>query len=286
MAEREFSRPPGRRQRRPAAEVRAKMLQVAGDLVLDSGLDVGLEALSLEDLIQVARVPRSSVYRQWPYKDAFADDLLCHIAGPDGLLGGQDVFDEETLDVVHRTITGNSHLLRTAHGRRALLREVVRLGAGQNFRAHLSPRMRMRTALMAAVGSSKNLRARANIAAAIETASTRSRDNITELLEYVMRTLGLRMRDSTQTVAQLQAAGAALIQGLAMRHDVAHAAAEQRDDARDPGGSPPDQIASQPVPGAGLDGQPAEWTLAALAYLGIVDAFLEPDPDFRAPQNT
>lgn len=274
--------PRGRRRRTPAAQVRAQMLQAAADVVLDSGLDVSLEALSLEDLIQLARVPRSSVYRQWPYKDAFIDDLLCHLAGPDGLLGSQGVFDQQTVDAVRGTIAANEQLLRTGQGRRALLCEIVRLGAGQNFRAHLGARMRMRTALMAAVGSSKNMHARGAIAAAIQAASARSRDNIIELLQYVMNTLGLRLRQPGMTVAQLQAAGAALIQGLALRHDVAAAAAGQQN-GTGPQGGPPDQIASEPVPGPGLDGKTAEWTLAAIAYLGIVDAFLEPDPAFKPP---
>ena len=38
-----------------------------------------------------------------------------------------------------------------------------------------------------------------------------------------------------------------------------------------------------PVPGPGLDGKPAEWTLAAFAYLGVLDKFLELDPDFTPP---
>jgi AcrR family transcriptional regulator len=260
------------------------MLQTASDAVLDTGLGISTEALSLEDLIQIARVPRSSVYRLWPYKDDFIDDLLCFISGPDGLLGSRGVFDQETISVVRRTIAGNRHRLSTAGGRREVLCEVVRLGAGQNLRAQLSPRGRMWTALMAAVGSSKNLHARSRIAAAIETSVAQSRHAITELLEYVMETLGLRMRDSSWTVAQLQTAGAALLQGLTMRHHVAQAAAQNWPDSKPTDPAPPDQITGQPVPGPGLDGQPAEWTLGALAYLGIVDGFLEPDPDFRAPK--
>ncbi len=38
-----------------------------------------------------------------------------------------------------------------------------------------------------------------------------------------------------------------------------------------------------PVPGPGLDGKPVEWTLAAFAYLGVIDSFLELDPDFVPP---
>lgn len=260
------------------------MLQAGCELVLESGLDVSLEMLSLEELIQVARVPRSAVYRQWPYKDAFADELLCYVAGPRGHLRGTDAFDQETIDVIRKTIADNRHLIGAASGRRALLCEVVRLGAGQNFRAQLSLQMRMHTALMAAVGSSKNLQARSNIAAAMEETEARARNTMTDLIRYVMTALGLRMRDSTSTVEQLQVAGAALIQGLAMRHDVAEAAADQWRDTHEAGVRLPDQITDTPILRPGLDGQPTEWTLAAVAYLGVVDSFVEPDPDFDAAE--
>ncbi len=42
-------------------------------------------------------------------------------------------------------------------------------------------------------------------------------------------------------------------------------------------------LLNAPVPGPGLDGEPAEWTLAAFAYLGVIDSFLELDPDFVPP---
>ena len=47
----------------------------------------------------------------------------------------------------------------------------------------------------------------------------------------------------------------------------------------------PDQVADSPILRPGLDGQPAKWTLAAVGYLGVVDSFLEPDPDFDAARS-
>jgi hypothetical protein len=44
-----------------------------------------------------------------------------------------------------------------------------------------------------------------------------------------------------------------------------------------------DGLLNAPVPGPGLDGKPAEWTLAAFAYLGVLYSFLELDPDFVPP---
>jgi len=42
-------------------------------------------------------------------------------------------------------------------------------------------------------------------------------------------------------------------------------------------------LLNAPIPGPGLNGEPAPWTLAAFAYLGVVDAFTELDPDFVPP---
>jgi hypothetical protein len=42
-------------------------------------------------------------------------------------------------------------------------------------------------------------------------------------------------------------------------------------------------LLNDPIPGPGLHGEPAGWTLAAFSYLGVVDAFMELDPDFTFP---
>lgn len=256
-----------------------KMLQAGCDVLLESGLDVSVEMLSLEELIQIARVSRSAVYRMWD-KDAFIDELLCYVAGPDGYFGGGELFDRETVDVVHKAISDNRHLLDTASGRHALLREAVRVGAGQNFRAQFSPQARIHTALMAAVRSSKNLHDRSNIAVAIEEAEMGSQKHITELIKFVMTTLGFRMRDRSMTVEQLQIIGASTLQGLAIRQDVSEAAAEQWRNTHDADVDSPHGSIVNPVFRPGLDGQPVEWTLAALAYIGVVDGFVELDPNF------
>ena len=50
--------------------------------------------------------------------------------------------------------------------------------------------------------------------------------------------------------------------------------------------SPPSVVnglLNAPIPGPGLHGKQADWTLAAFAYLGVLDAFMELDPDFTAP---
>jgi AcrR family transcriptional regulator len=56
------------------------MLDTAVQLIMDRGMTVSLEHLSVEEIIQAAGVARTSVYRRWPYKDLFFSDLLIELA--------------------------------------------------------------------------------------------------------------------------------------------------------------------------------------------------------------
>jgi len=70
------------------------------------------------------------------------------------------------------------------------------------------------------------------------------------------------------------------VQSMALRNVQVQAAA----DGANGEGAWVDGLLNAPLPGPGLDGKPAEWTLAALAFLGVVDAFIELDPDFTPPE--
>ena len=70
-----------RPERVPAEEVRRRMLEAGRDLAIESGAALTIEHLRVEEVIQRARVPRSSAYRMWPYREDYIDDLLCYLAG-------------------------------------------------------------------------------------------------------------------------------------------------------------------------------------------------------------
>src|SRR5215469_13098238 len=124
-----------RPERVPAEEVRQRMLEAGRELALESGAALTLEHLRLEEVIQRARVPRSSVYRMWPYKDDYIDDLLCYLAGPGSWFSDRVVFDPDTFALIERPLTENKQMLATTEGRRALLCEIVRLAALRNYEA-------------------------------------------------------------------------------------------------------------------------------------------------------
>jgi AcrR family transcriptional regulator len=280
-----------RPERVPAEEVKKRMLDAGRELALDAGAALTIEHLRLEEVIQRARVPRSSVYRLWAYREEYIDDLLCYLAGEGSWFSERPVLAPETSSVVERILTDNTQLLGTPEGRRAILLEVVRLTTMCNYDALTeSTTWRLHMALVATLGSTRSGEARRRIAAALEEAQKQSRDSMVALLSYLMGVLGLRLRDPAYTLDHIQLAGGLLIQSLALRNVQVQAALGE--DAAGDGQAAPSvpqeakevrALLNAPVPGPGLDGEPAEWTLAARAYLGVLDTFIELDPDFVPP---
>lgn len=267
-----------RPERVPAEEVRRRMLDAGRDLALESGAALTIEHLRLEEIIQRARVPRSSVYRMWPYKDDYIDDLLCYLAGRGSWFNDGALFDPQTFALAERVIADNKQLLCTMQGRRALLREVIRLAVARNYRAlSESPAWRLHTALVTTLGSTRNSKAREKIVAALEEAQSQSRGSMVALFGHLTNVLGLRLRDPGRTAEHAMLAGGLLVQSLALRNVQVQAIAGTTDGAR------VETLLNAPIPGPGLNGEPAQWSLAAFAYLGIIDAFADLDPDFRPP---
>jgi AcrR family transcriptional regulator len=300
-----------RPERLPAEQIRQRMLDAGRELALEVGASLTIERLRLEEVIQRARVPRSSVYRIWPYREDYIDDLLCYLAGAGSWFSDRTVLDPETFEVARQIIVGNSHLLAAPEGRRALIREVLRVTTTGNYRTlSESAPWRLHMALVATLGSTRSGEARERIAAALEDSQRRSRDSLVTVFDILAKVLGLRLRDPAWSASHLQLAGGLLVQAMALRNlqvraalgaesggpdgdsaagadntadgtadGTAHGTAEATADA-----ALVDALLNQPLPGPGLNGEPAPWTLAAFAYVGLFEAFVELDPDFVPPE--
>ena len=282
-----------RPERVPAEEVRQRMLDAGRQLAHEVGAALTIEHLRLEEVIQRARVARSSVYRLWPYREEYIDDLLCYLAGEGSWFSDRTVLDPETFDLAVRVVTDNQPMLATPEGRRALMCEVVRITATRNYEVLTeSLPWRLHMALIATLGSTRGGGARRRIAAALEDSQRRSRASLVAVLGHLASVLGYRLRDPAFTLDHVQLAGGLLIQSMAQRNVQVQTALARPD--HPPGRTDPaeDDLAeparvagllNDPIPGPGLDGQPAQWTLAAFSYLGLVDLFMELDPDFTPP---
>jgi hypothetical protein len=286
-----------RPERVAAEEVRQRMLDAGRELALESGAALTIEHLRLEEVIQRARVPRSSVYRMWPYREEYIDDLLCYLAGEGSFFSDRPVSDPDTPGFAAKVVAENLHLLATPEGRRALLCEVVRVTAEHNYEELSgSAKWRLHMALVATLGSTRSGEARKRIAVALEDSQLRSRESIVTLLSQLTGVLGVRLRDPGYSLDHMQLAGGLLVQAMALRNVQVQTVLPRHEGqaAADPApvdGAPldlrepryVDGLLNGLIPGPGLNGQPGQWTLVAYAYLGLVDAFLEPDPDYVPP---
>jgi hypothetical protein len=270
-----------RPERVPAEEVRRRMLEAGRDLAIESGAALTIEHLRVEEVIQRARVPRSSAYRIWAYREEYIDDLLCYLAGVGNWFNERPVFDPETFTVLKQVVEDNRELIGQPGGRRAVLCEIVRLTVAQNYHALTESGLwRLHMALSATLGSTRSGEARQKIAAALEESQRVSRESLVAVFGFLAGELGLRMRDPAATIEHMQLAGGLLVQSVALRNVQVRAAAGGDDSGE---AAKVDALLNAPLPGPGLNGEPAEWTLAAFAYMGVVDAFIELDPDFTPP---
>jgi hypothetical protein len=275
---------PGRRRRREqvsAADVREAMLRTAQELVEDAGVTISLEDLSMERVIQLAGVPRSSAYRIWPYKGDFVDDLLCRIASPDWF--GSAAFSQVTVDRAQDFVRDNADKLDDAEGRRAVLQEAVRLAVKMNFEALVtSKQWHTYIALLATAQSTRDEDARARITAALRGSAVAFTVKMTDFYTGMADLLRLRMRHPAYQLEHLIAAGAALIDGLALQQALTQDTSGKPVTAGPEGAEwPLRRNITGALPGPGLDSATADWSIPAIAFLGLIDAFLEPDPGSR-----
>ena len=144
-------------------------------------------------------------------------------------------------------------------------------------------------ALVATLGSTRTGESRKRIAAALEDSQRRSREAMVSVLSQLVEVIGLRLRDPAYTLDHVALASGLLVQSLALRNvqvQAAIGAPEGPGMASAADTALVDNVLNAPVPGPGLDGGPADWSLAALSYLGVIDAFTELDPDFTPPGHT
>lgn len=267
-----------RRRRIPADKVRDLMLEEARRMVATLGMTASLEDLSMEDVIAAAGVPRGSVYRIWPYRDDFIGDLLVRMAGPDWF--GTAALDMETLDLVVRTLAQHDRFDTPKDRRRAVLK-AVRLAAERNFSFLAnSADWKVYIALIATSGGSGDPKIRSRVADALARSDARFTTEMAKFYELVSRFLGLRLRDS-YTFEHLAVAGAAVVEGLALRRLLVETADETA--AQEPTGTE-DPLArlrilvTESLPGPST-GEDDKWSLAALGFLGVLDRLIEPAPE-------
>ncbi|MDA0634246.1 TetR/AcrR family transcriptional regulator [Nonomuraea sp. MCN248] len=252
---------PRRRPRLSDQETRRRMLDAALALVEQDGLTVGLDHISVEDVIQRAGVSRTAVYRRWPYKDLFHADLLRELAR--GAAPASAVDEEATRRLLGSVLDGRAAEPATPQGRHDLLTEMLRVSAADDFEAiHRSAGWRTYLALQATFLSLPDGELRADVGEALRLSESRFVDRVARGWELVATALGYRPRPEAGGGFPLIATLAcASMRGLVLM------------------ALPDPELLTRRVPANPTGAStPADWSLIGLAAAGIGVTFLELDP--------
>lgn len=221
------------------------------------GLTVSMAHLNMEELIRIADVPRSSVYRAWGSKEAFYVELMERMVAP----SPAGSYADDVVRIARRVLDQNEQLLGTPQGRRALLEEMVRCTVTQSFHgAARSLAWRSFTALTVAVPTLDD-EDQHRILSALAASHARIVDRVADLYAEVLPLVGMRMKAGFDIRTAI-ATGSATMDGLI------------RLSFTDPA-----TVASR-ILKPGPAGEPVEWELPPVAFMAILDAMIEPDPGF------
>lgn len=239
-----------------------RMIETAIAKVNEDGLPVSFDALRFEDVIAQAGVARSAVYRRWPTKQHFYADLLLALAGFEHPV--QAAYDRKTVEVSIQGTMENLDQLRSPAGRRALLVELMRVGALQNFDSLTTARSwSVYVTLLATLDSLPDNDFRADLQTALRESERNFVSRMAQFYEVMMHVLGYRVRPelqevTTRTIAQL---GAAVVEGLTLNNS-ADPEVGLRRFVLDPFGV----------------GTLADWSLPGIGFASVALALVEPDP--------
>lgn len=213
--------------RRSADEVKPLMLETAVELIHREGLTVSLQHISMDALAGLAGISRSAVYRAWPNREDFFDDLLMKLCYEPK--SHPMVFDGDTLtkalEVFGSELATDPHVLDTPEGRRAVMVEMCRTGATVNY-DNLASHTAWRTWIaLAATALSYPDEQKARLQAAIAENEVKYTNGMAKFYEHLGEVLGRKIREQFRSdtasgrppYAYLAATGAATMEGLVLR---------------------------------------------------------------------
>jgi len=245
-------------------ETEHRMLRAAVRMVSSAGLTVGLDHISLEDVIRAADVSRSTVYRRWPHKDLFFSDLVKELART-----ATPTILADEIALIREVFAERTDWLDSAALRQGLVAELLRRLPLLDFQVLAgSAEWRTYVALNATFMSLADDELRVQVQAALAESEREHLGRVTSAWEQLAGLLGYRLRPELGvTFGDLAALLNATMRGLIIMTQSVPELGEQR-------------AAAQPLAVAAA----ADWSLPALGLASIAWTFIEPDPDVEWDQ--
>ncbi|MGK0716138.1 hypothetical protein [Leucobacter sp. W1153] len=240
-------------------DVRAKVLRRATQYVESVGLSLGISGALIDQLVADAGVTPRQFSQVWPTPDAFLTDLFCELANQAQI----DRADSETLLTTWQYLSMRTDDLRTLEGRRRVLIDVIRTAAEYNFDVvTASNKWRTYAALSTTIMSWPDGEKRTRVLDALRASEIAFVETMESFYRNVLPTIGYRLKAEFHDDFQpFVVAAASVIEGLGIVRSTVPALVEAHFNLPVENGTEP-------------------WSVAALAFVGVVDAFIEPDPTF------
>jgi len=239
------------------------MLSSATRHVETVGLSLGIDAVLVERLLADAGVTAKQFAKVWPTTDAFLTDLFCELANQAQV----DRADTQTLLTTWQYLSMRADDLRSPEGRRSVLIDVIRTAAEYNFDVvTASSKWRTYAALSTTIMSWPEGEARARVIEALRASELAFVETMESFYRNVLPTLGFRLKPVFNNDYQpFVVASASVIEGLGIVRATVPSLVEAHFDF------------------PGEHGAEA-WSVAALAFMSVIDAFFEADPSFVAEE--
>lgn len=241
------------------AQRRMIVHEAVREITETGGVALDLDYLNFEGIAEAANVARSTAYRLWENgRIGFRQDVLLELVAGLGWFGTA-AFDEQTVTLAADVVASRLDELATLEGRQSIMREAIRVAAEQNFKALLvDPRWRTYVAIAATTASTKDDEFRQRLTLALEASERQFIANMARFYDNMAVVLGMRLRGDF-SFADLAATGAAVVEGLALRHQSVPSLVTKAHYREDAGDEP--------------------WTLAAVGFLGIISEMVELDDE-------
>ncbi|KJC64199.1 hypothetical protein TZ00_11045 [Agreia bicolorata] len=224
-----------------------------------TGLTLGIDDAVLETMLKKAGVTKSELNRAWPSRQELLDDAFLAMAAK----ARDDRADTETLLSTWQYLSSRTGDLLSPSGRRQVLVDVIRTAAEYNFGAVTATgAWRSYAGLSATIMSFPETDSRQRTLDALLASEMSFVETMEMFYRNVIPTVGYRLKPHFGGDWQpFVVTAAAVIEGLGLIRASVPALVERPLDI-------PSGDTLEP------------WSLASLGFVGVVDAFIEPDPDY------